>query len=47
MHGKTKAEALAEEHIAARHHYEVNLRAQLEIVRLHKRFDGLLERLEQ
>lgn len=32
--------------IAARHDYEVNLRTQLEILRLHRRFDHLLVRLE-
>ena len=32
--------------IAARHDYEVNLRTQLEIIRLHRRFDRLLETLE-
>ncbi|PEQ13456.1 hypothetical protein B2G71_07990 [Novosphingobium sp. PC22D] len=32
--------------IAARHDYEVNLRTQLEIIRLHRRFDLLLERLQ-
>lgn len=33
--------------IAARHDYEVNLRAQLEIIRLHRKFDRLAERLEE
>jgi uncharacterized membrane protein len=32
--------------IAARHDYEVNLRTQLEILRLHKRMDTLFERLD-
>ncbi|MCJ2181163.1 DUF1003 domain-containing protein [Novosphingobium sp. 1949] len=32
--------------IAARHDYEVNLRTQLEILRLHRRMDYLLETLE-
>lgn len=32
--------------IAARHDYEVNLRTQLEIIRLHKRMDHLFEVLE-
>ncbi|AIT78817.1 DUF1003 domain-containing protein [Novosphingobium pentaromativorans] len=32
--------------IAARHDYEVNLRTQLEILRLHRRFDHLIEYLE-
>lgn len=32
--------------IAARHDYEVNLRTQLEIIRLHKRMDHLFEFLE-
>lgn len=32
--------------IAARHDYEVNLRTQLEIIRLHRRFDHLFERLD-
>lgn len=32
--------------IAARHDYEVNLRTQLEIIRLHKRFDYLFEYLD-
>jgi len=32
--------------IAARHDYEVNLRTQLEILRLHKRFDHLFEYLD-
>jgi len=33
--------------IAARHDYEVNLRTQLEIIRLQRRFDELLESLER
>ncbi len=33
--------------IAARHDYEVNLRTQLEIIRLHRRFDHLLDRLDK
>jgi uncharacterized membrane protein len=32
--------------IAARHDYEVNLRTQLEIIRLQRRFDRLLEKLD-
>jgi uncharacterized membrane protein len=32
--------------IAARHDYEVNLRTQLEIIRLHKRFDHLFEYID-
>jgi uncharacterized membrane protein len=32
--------------ITARHDYEVNLRTQLEIIRVHKRLDQLLERLD-
>ena len=32
--------------ITARHDYEVNLRTQLEILRLHRRFDHLIEYLE-
>jgi len=32
--------------ITARHDYEVNLRTQLEIIRLHRRFDHLLEAIE-
>lgn len=32
--------------ITARHDYEVNLRTQLEIIRLHRRFDQLLAHLE-
>jgi len=32
--------------IAARHDYEVNLRTQLEIIRVHRRLDQLLERLD-
>lgn len=37
----------AKDRISARHDYEVNLRTQLEIIRLHKRFERLLERLEE
>lgn len=33
--------------IAARHDYEVNLRTQLEIIRLQRRFDRLLDKLDQ
>lgn len=36
----------AKDRISARHDYEVNLRTQLEIIRLQRRFDRLLERLE-
>lgn len=36
----------AKDRIAARHDYEVNLRTQLEIIRLQRRFDKLLDRLE-
>jgi uncharacterized membrane protein len=36
----------AKDRIAARHDYEVNLRTQLEIIRLQRRFDRLLARLE-
>lgn len=36
----------ARDRIGARHDYEVNLRTQLELVRLHKRFDHLFEYLE-
>ncbi|SFG00133.1 Uncharacterized membrane protein [Novosphingobium sp. CF614] len=36
----------ARDRVAARHDYEVNLRTQLEIIRLHKRFDHLFEFLE-
>jgi len=32
--------------IAARHDYEVNLRTQLEIIRVHRRLDRLFERLD-
>ncbi|MCB2061828.1 MAG: DUF1003 domain-containing protein, partial [Novosphingobium sp.] len=35
----------AKDRIAARHDYEVNLRTQLEIIRLQRRIDRLLERL--
>jgi len=37
----------AKDRIAARHDYEVNLRTQLEIIRLQRRFDRLLERLDR
>lgn len=33
--------------IAARHDYEVNLRTQLEIIRLQRRFDRLLDKLDE
>ena len=33
--------------IAASHDYEVNLRAELEIMRLHEKIDGLMARLEE
>lgn len=33
--------------IAARHDYEVNLRTQLEIIRLQRRFDHLLDKLDR
>jgi uncharacterized membrane protein len=33
--------------VAASHDYEVNLRAELEIMRLHEKMDALLERLER
>lgn len=36
----------ARDRIAARHDYEVNLRTQLEIISLQRRFDRLLARLE-
>jgi len=36
----------AKDRIAARHDYEVNLRTQLEIIGLQRRFDRLLERLD-
>lgn len=36
----------ARDRIAARHDYEVNLRTQLEIIRLHKRFDYFFEYME-
>lgn len=36
----------AKDRIHARHDYEVNLRTQLEIIRLQRRFDRLLEHLE-
>lgn len=35
----------AKDRIAARHDYEVNLRAQLEIIRLQQRLEDLIERL--
>jgi uncharacterized membrane protein len=37
----------AKDRITARHDYEVNLRTQLELIRLHKRFDRLMDRLEK
>ncbi|MCW1427978.1 DUF1003 domain-containing protein [Novosphingobium sp. JCM 18896] len=37
----------AKDRIAARHDYEVNLRTQLEIVRLQRRFDRLLDHLDK
>ncbi|HKX76916.1 MAG TPA: DUF1003 domain-containing protein [Novosphingobium sp.] len=37
----------AKDRIAARHDYEVNLRTQLEIVRLHRRLDRLIAALEK
>ncbi len=37
----------AKDRITARHDYEVNLRTQLEIIRLQRRFDRLLERLAE
>ena len=37
----------AKDRIAARHDYEVNLRTQLEIIRLQRKFDRLLARLEE
>jgi uncharacterized membrane protein len=37
----------AKDRIAARHDYEVNLRTQLEIIRLQRRFDKLLAHLDQ
>jgi uncharacterized membrane protein len=37
----------AKDRIAARHDYEVNLRTQIEIIRLQRRLDRLLERLER
>jgi uncharacterized membrane protein len=36
----------AKDRIAARHDYEVNLRTQLEIIRLQRRFDRLLAKLD-
>jgi uncharacterized membrane protein len=35
----------AKDRITARHDYEVNLRTQLELIRLHKKIDRLMERL--
>jgi len=35
----------AKDRIAARHDYEVNLRTQLEIIRLQRRLDRLLEKI--
>lgn len=37
----------AKDRIAARHDYEVNLRTQLEIIRLQRRLELMLDRLEQ
>lgn len=37
----------ARDRIASRHDYEVNLRTQLEIIQLQRRFDKLLERLDR
>lgn len=37
----------AKDRIAARHDYEVNLRTQLEIIRLQRRFDRLLAKLDE
>lgn len=37
----------AKDRIAARHDYEVNLRAHLEIIRVQQRLEYLIERLEQ
>ncbi len=39
--------ASAKDRIAAAHDYEVNLRAELEIIRLHEKIDALLEIIEQ
>ena len=36
----------ARDRVAARHDYEVNLRTQLELIRLHRRFDHLFEYLD-
>jgi uncharacterized membrane protein len=36
----------AKDRMAAQHDYEVNLRAQLELISLHRRLDRLMERLE-
>lgn len=37
----------AKDRITARHDYEVNLRTQLEIVRVHRKLDGLFNKLGQ
>jgi uncharacterized membrane protein len=37
----------AKDRIAAAHDYEVNLRAELEILRLHAKIDALLEIIER
>ena len=37
----------AKDRIAARHDYEVNLRAQLEIIRVQQRLEELIERLDE
>lgn len=39
--------ASAKDRIAAAHDYEVNLRAELEIIRLHQKIDALLQIIEQ
>jgi len=39
--------ASAKDRIAAAHDYEVNLRAELEIIRLHQKIDALLRIIEQ
>ncbi|NCP10892.1 MAG: DUF1003 domain-containing protein [Sphingomonadales bacterium] len=39
--------ASAKDRIAAAHDYEVNLRAELEIIRLHQKIDALLKIIEQ
>jgi uncharacterized membrane protein len=36
----------AKDRVAARHDYEVNLRAQLEIIRVQQRLEDLIERLD-